>query len=45
MKSMQLIWRTTSKYVLMSDELYRQTVNNVLLKCLGPGDAILVKVA
>jgi hypothetical protein len=35
------IRRTTFKYVLMSDELYRRTVNDVLLKCLGPGDAIL----
>jgi hypothetical protein len=25
----------------MSDELYRRTVNDVLLKCLGPDDAIL----
>jgi hypothetical protein len=25
----------------MSDELYRRTVNDVLLKCLGPSDAIL----
>jgi hypothetical protein len=25
----------------MSDELYRRAVNDVLLKCLGPGDAIL----
>jgi hypothetical protein len=25
----------------MSDELYRRRVNDVLLKCLGPGDAIL----
>jgi hypothetical protein len=33
--------RTTSKYVLMDDELYRRTVNDVLLKCLGPDDAIL----
>jgi hypothetical protein len=32
---------TTFKYVLMNDELYRQIVNDVLLKCLGPGDAIL----
>jgi hypothetical protein len=31
---------TTFKYVLMSDELYLRTVNDVLLKCLGPGDAI-----
>jgi hypothetical protein len=35
------IWRTSFKYVLMSDELYRRTVNDVLLKCLGPDDAIL----
>jgi hypothetical protein len=33
--------RTTFKYVLMSDELYRRTIGDVLLKCLGPGDAIL----
>jgi hypothetical protein len=33
--------RTTFKYVLMSDELYCRTVNDVLLKCLGPCDAIL----
>jgi hypothetical protein len=25
----------------MSDELYHRTINDVLLKCLGPGDAIL----
>jgi hypothetical protein len=25
----------------MTDELYRRTVNDVLLKCLGPDDAIL----
>jgi hypothetical protein len=34
------IRRTTFKYVLMSDELYRRIVNDVLLKCLGPDDAI-----
>jgi hypothetical protein len=33
--------RMTFKYVLMSDELYRQTVDDILLKCLGPSDAIL----
>jgi hypothetical protein len=32
---------TSFKYVLMSDELYRRTVNDILLKCLGLGDAIL----
>jgi hypothetical protein len=32
---------TDFKYVLMSDELYRRTVNDVQLKCLGPSDAIL----
>jgi hypothetical protein len=36
------IRRTTFKYVLMSDELYRRTVDDILLKCLGSGDAILV---
>jgi hypothetical protein len=35
------VLHTTFKYVLMSDELYRQTVNDVLLKCLDPSDAIL----
>jgi hypothetical protein len=35
------VQRTTFKYVLMSDELYRRMVNDVLHKCLGPGDAIL----
>jgi hypothetical protein len=25
----------------MSDELYRRMVNDILLKCLGPDDAIL----
>jgi hypothetical protein len=27
------------KYVLIDDELYRRTPNDVLLKCLGPYDA------
>jgi hypothetical protein len=31
----------TFKYVLMSDELYRRTVDDILLKCLGPSDDIL----
>jgi hypothetical protein len=35
------IRRTSFKYVLISDELYRRTVDDVLLKCLGPDDAIL----
>ena len=35
------VQRTTFKYVLIDDELYRQTVNDVLLKCLGLDDAIL----
>jgi hypothetical protein len=35
------IRRTTFKYVLMSDELYCRTVNDILLKCLSPDDAIL----
>jgi hypothetical protein len=35
------VQRTTFKYVLMSDKLYCRTVNDVLLKCLGPGDAVL----
>ena len=28
-------------YVLMSNELYRRTIDDILLKCLGPTDAIL----
>jgi hypothetical protein len=32
---------TTFKYLLMSDELYRRMVNDVRLKCLGPGDVVL----
>jgi hypothetical protein len=35
------IQRTAFKYVLMNDELYHRTVNDVLLKCLDPDDAIL----
>ena len=30
------------KYVLIDDELYRQTPNNIFLKCLDPDDATLV---
>jgi hypothetical protein len=33
--------RIAFKYVLISDELYRRTVNNVLLKCLSPDETIL----
>jgi hypothetical protein len=36
--------RATFKYVLISDELYCRTVNDVLLKCLGPRDVILAMV-
>lgn len=32
---------TTFKYVLVNDELYRQTVDDLLLRCLGSYDAIL----
>jgi hypothetical protein len=31
--------RTTFKYVFMSNELYRRTVDDILLKCLDPSDA------
>jgi hypothetical protein len=34
-------WCTTFKFVLRSDELYHRTVDDILLKCLGPSDAIL----
>jgi hypothetical protein len=37
------VWRTTFKYVLVDDELYRQSIGDVLLRCLGPNDAILAK--
>jgi hypothetical protein len=33
--------RIAFKYVLMSDDLYHRSVNDVLLKCLGLDDAIL----
>jgi hypothetical protein len=33
--------RTAFKYVLMSDELYRRTIDDILLKCLGPSDVVL----
>jgi hypothetical protein len=29
------------KYVLIDNELYRRTPSDVLLKCLGPDDAML----
>jgi hypothetical protein len=33
--------RTTFKYILVDNELYRRTIDDVLLKFLGPNDAIL----
>jgi hypothetical protein len=30
--------RTTFNYVLVSDELYRRMVDDILFKCLGPSD-------
>jgi hypothetical protein len=33
--------RTAFKYVLVDNELYRRTINDVLLRCLGLDDAIL----
>jgi hypothetical protein len=36
--------RTAFKYVLVSNELYRQTIDDILLKCLGPGEAILAMI-
>jgi hypothetical protein len=35
------VQRTTFKYVLVDNELYRRTVNDVLLRCLSPDNAIL----
>ena len=32
---------TAFKYVLMSNEHYCRTIDDILLKCLGPNDAIL----
>jgi hypothetical protein len=40
----RVVWRTTLKYVLMDDELYCWTIDDVLLKCLGPDDDILAMV-
>jgi hypothetical protein len=33
--------RTTFKYILVDNKLYRRTIDDVLLKFLGPNDAIL----
>jgi hypothetical protein len=33
--------RTTFKYILVDDELYPRTVDDVLLRCLGSDDVIL----
>ena len=33
------IWRLTFKYILVDDELYRRTTDDVLLKCLGTDQA------
>jgi hypothetical protein len=38
------VQRTTFKYNLIDNELYRRTTGDVLLKCLGLDDAILVMV-
>jgi hypothetical protein len=38
------VWRTTFKCILIDNELYRQTMGDVLLKCLGPDDAMLAMV-
>jgi hypothetical protein len=35
------VQRTTFKYVLIDNELYRRTSDDVFLKCLGPDDVIL----
>jgi hypothetical protein len=35
------VWCIASKYILIDNELYCQTIGNVLLKCLGPDDVIL----
>jgi hypothetical protein len=35
------IWWTTFNYVLIGDEFYRQTLSDIMLKCLGLDDAIL----
>jgi hypothetical protein len=38
------VCRTSLKYVLVNDELYRRTVDDVLLRCLGPDAGILAMV-
>ena len=35
------VQRITFKYISIDNELYRRTVGDVLLNCLGPDDAIL----
>jgi hypothetical protein len=36
------VQRTTFKYILIDNKLYHRTIGDVLLKCLGQDDAILV---
>ena len=33
------IWRLAFKYILVDDELYRRTADDILLKCLGTDQA------
>jgi hypothetical protein len=33
--------RTSFKYILIDNEVYRRTLSDVLLKCMGPDDAML----
>jgi hypothetical protein len=35
------VWHTTFKYILIDNKFYRRTLSVVLLKCLGPDDAML----
>jgi hypothetical protein len=35
------VHHTTFNYILVDNELYRKTIGDVLLKCLGSDDAIL----
>jgi hypothetical protein len=35
------VWSATFKYILIDNELYRRSTGDVLLKCLGPDNAIL----
>jgi hypothetical protein len=43
-RTVRNVRHTTFNYVLIDNELYHQTLNDILLKCLGVDDVMLVMV-